>query len=118
MSFSYTPIATDRDRMRFHLGDTDEASAKFSDEELDGALVEFVDYQSATLACIRSMIARLAQPDFKADWLDVKLSSAVATWKSLLATKSAEFGLTNGRAFGSGVTNVVRSDSDMTSWDD
>lgn len=117
MTFTYTPISTDRDRMRFHLGDTDADSAKFSDEELDGVLVEYVDYKPAVLACIRSMIARMAQPDFKADWLDVKPSTAVAAWQALLALKAGEFGLSSGRSFGSGVTNVIRADSDMGAWD-
>lgn len=116
MTFSYTPIATDADRVRFHLGDTDPAAAKFSDEEIAGVLAEFGTYQKAVLACIRNLITRLSQPDFKADWLQVTNGSAITSWRKLYDEKSAEFGLTVGRSSTSGVTNVVRGDSDMTSW--
>lgn len=116
MSFTYTPIATDADRVRFHLGDTDPAAAKFSDEEIAGVLAEFGTYQKAVLACIRNLITRLSQPDFKADWLQVTNGSAITSWRKLYDEKAGEFGLVTGRSFTSGVTNVVRADSDMTEW--
>lgn len=117
MTFSYTlPFATDTDRVRFHLGDTDATAVKFSDEEIAAVLTEAGDYKAAVLMCIRNLIARLSQPDFKADWLQVSGADAVASWRKLYAEKAGEFGLASGRTMGSGVTHVVRGDSDMTGW--
>jgi enterochelin esterase-like enzyme len=111
VTFTYSPISTDRDRVRFHLGDTDASAPKFSDEEIDAVIVECDGHwKPATLACIRNLIARLSQPDFKADWLQVTSGDAIASWRRLYSEKSAEFGLTSGRSFTSGVTNVTRSD--------
>jgi enterochelin esterase-like enzyme len=111
MTFTYSPIATDRDRVRFHLGDTDASAPKFSDEEIDGVLVECDGkYKQAVLACIRNLVARLSQPDFKADWLQVTSGDAIASWRTLYSEKAGEFGLAAGRSFTSGVTNVTRSD--------
>jgi hypothetical protein len=111
VTFTFNPIATDRDRVRFHLGDTDASASKFSDEEIDGVLAECDgSYRLATLACIRNLIARLSQPDFKADWLQVTNGAAIASWRKLYAEKADEFGLTSGRSFTSGVTNLTRSD--------
>lgn len=118
MTFTYSPFSTDRDRVRFHLGDTDAAAPKFSDEEIDGVLGECDgSYQRATLACIRNIIARLSVSDFKADWLQVNNGTALTSWRRLYGEKESEFGLSTGRTFSSGVTNVVRGDSDMTSWE-
>jgi hypothetical protein len=117
VTFTYAAFATDRDRVRFHLGDTDASAPKFSDEEIDGVLAECDgSYKRATLACIRNLIARLSQPDFKADWLSVTNGAALASWRRLYSEKADEFGLAAGRVTTSGVTHVVRADSDMTGW--
>lgn len=117
MTFSYSPFATDRDRIRFHLGDTDAPAAKFSDEEIDAVLSEKGgDYKLAVLALIRNLIARLSAPDFKADWLQVSNGAALTSWRKLYAEKADEFGLSTGRTFASSATHVVRGDSDMTGW--
>lgn len=112
MSFSYTPFASNLDRVRFHLGDVDSAAARFQDEEIAATIVEYGDVQSATLALIQSMIARLSVPDFTADWLKVDSGSARAAYVQLLAAKRAEFGQRLSLSVGN--VHAYRADSGAT----
>jgi hypothetical protein len=112
MSFSYTPFATNLDKVRFHLGDVDEQSARYQDEEIAGALGEYGDVPTATIALIQSLIARLSVPDFKADWLQVDHSSARQAYVSLLAQKRAEFG--QRLSMSTATVHAYRVDSDAT----
>lgn len=96
MTYTYAPATggafTDRDRVRFHIGDTDPNAVKFTDEEIAAILTEAGDYQAATLACIRNLIAKLSIPDFQADWLKVDSSTARKGYLDLLDLKEDEFG--------------------------
>lgn len=53
MTFSYTdPSANSADKVRFLLGDTDEGTALFSDEEIGAVLSEFPDpYETTVVMC-------------------------------------------------------------------
>lgn len=94
MTFSYSPFTADKDRVRFHLGDTDSSAAKFTDEEITAIVTEQGTWQKAVVACLENLIARLSStPDFRADWLQVSIGSAVAGYQSLLKTKRREFGI-------------------------
>lgn len=113
MSYSYTlPFADDSDRVRFHLGDTEEASARFSDEEIAAVLAEYGSYQTAVIALLQNLIAKLAAtPDFQADWLSMDSSRSVAGYKELLAEKRRQFGISAVRGTSKA---VYRSDSLQT----
>lgn len=113
MTFTYdlTNGFSDAERVRFHLGDTDAAAAKFSDEEIAAIITEAGSWQDAVIACIQNLIARLSVPDFKADWLQVTASKAREGYESLLEIKEKDFGL---GGIASGVTHVYRADSDAT----
>lgn len=109
MTFTYELTSvTDITRVRFHLGDTTEATAIFSDEEITFAISEATTWQRAVIACIRSVMARLAaEPDMQADWLKVDWRRAADNWKLLLSEKSQEFGVGRARA-SSGGNHVYR----------
>lgn len=96
MAFTYTPSATPSDitRVRYHIGDTAEATAIFSDEEITMVIAEAGSWQGAVLSCIRSIIARIsAEPNFTADWLRVDYATALAGYQKLIALKAAELGV-------------------------
>ena len=94
MTFTYTPAAaTDSTRVRFHTGDTVEAEAYLSDEEITFLLAEESSWQRATISAIKFIIAKLSKPNFKADWLQVDHASARKGFESLLQQKRQEFGI-------------------------
>jgi len=95
MTFTYTPgSVTDITRVRFHIGDTEEDAAIFSDEEIQMVITEEGTYQKAVVECLTTIIAKLsAEPDMKADWLSVSLGRSVDGFKALLAEKRRKFNL-------------------------
>lgn len=113
MTFTYTPgTPTDVTRVRFHLGDTVEAAAQFTDEEITFAINESGSWQQAVIVLLQSLMARLsADGDFQADWLRVDSSRSVASLRALLSEKRRQFGIgaVRGRA-----RAVYRSDSGQT----
>lgn len=95
MAFTYTPgTPTDITRVRYHIGDTDEQIAIFTDEEIQFILNEQSSVGAAVVSLINSIIARLsATPDFTADWLRVDAGRSLDGYRMLLAEKRREFGL-------------------------
>lgn len=95
MSFSYDLVTpTDVTRVRRHISDTEEATAIYSDEEISFILSEEGTVAKAVIACIKQVIAKLAaEPNMKADWLQIDWATAITAWKGLLAEKKQEFGL-------------------------
>lgn len=113
MTFTYTPAAaTDITRVRFHVGDTVEDAAIFSDEEIQFVIDEESTWQKAVIECLTTIIAKLsAEPDMKADWLSVSLGRSVKGYQSLLTAKRRKFGLP---AVTGGTVATYRSDSLQT----
>lgn len=94
MTFTYTLPFNDISRVRFHLADTTSATAMFSDEEIQAVLNETGAYKLAVIHLLENRIALLLrEPDFKADWLQVTTSAAIAGLQALVAQKRQEFGL-------------------------
>lgn len=111
MTFTYD-LATPNDitRVRSHISDTVEATAIYSDEEINFFLSEEGSVAKTVIRCIRQVIAKLAaEPNMKADWLQVDWATAQAAWKTLLAEKKSEFGL--GWQSSSGGQHSYRPDS-------
>ena len=110
MTFTYdlgTP--TDITRVRYAVRDTVEATALFSDEEIQFVLDETGSVQSAVVSLLRSKIGELAnEDDFRADWLQMDSSKRLAALKALLVEKLNEYGLSSGTA---GVVHRYRPDS-------
>ncbi|TXH45974.1 MAG: hypothetical protein E6Q97_30530 [Desulfurellales bacterium] len=113
MTFSYVAFATDKDRVRFHLADTDASAPKFSDEDIAAAITEYGGYKPAVIGFIKYQIMLLSStPDFTADWLKVSSSSAIASLRKLLDEKLEEFEIVSGSINTDGV-HVYRYDSDQ-----
>jgi hypothetical protein len=113
VTFTYAPLVTDRDKVRFHIGDTDESAPIFSDEEIVAIISMAGGWQEATIACLRHVIARLAaSPSFTADWLKVDTASAISAYTRLLNSLLEEFDLNTESGLEVGVTYVYRADSD------
>lgn len=113
MSFTYTEDLTiERDFVRFHTGDVVEAESLLSDALITSLVATAGSKEKAVIAAIQHKIARLSDPNFKADWLEVDNKSAVASLMALLALKRAELGVS--RITGS-VVHVYRADSAQTS---
>jgi len=116
MTFTFDPSNgfSDLERVRFWLGDTESAKAKFSDEEISAVLADSETWQTAALALLDSLIARLSgQTDFKADWLEVKVSQAVAQLTALKVrlALARQVGSSVGVSISGGGVNVYRADS-------
>lgn len=78
MTATYTPFATDKDRVRFYTGDTDVTAAMNSDETITAAITEFGGYQLASIELLGGLITALAfDPNFKADWLQVDVTETI-----------------------------------------
>lgn len=113
MTFTYTPGSpTDITRVRFHSGDTVEAAAFHSDEEIDFMIDEAGSWQAATILAIESILLKFAsEPDLKADWLTVTLKRSQEGYEALLTQKRQRFGIAarSGRSIA-----TYRSDSLQT----
>lgn len=110
MTFTYDlSTVTDLTRVRYHIRDTVEASALFSDEEINFVLSEKGSVQTAVISLLRAKIGELAnEDDFRADWLQVDASKRIAALKALLNEKLNEFDLSSGTT---GVVHRYRPDS-------
>lgn len=110
MSFSYSPSASpsDKDRVRFHCGDTTEGENFLSDEEITMILAEAGSWQRAVISGIRYIIAKLSKPNFQADWLTVNHTEARKGYEKLLGEKQRELGVA---ALTASAVSVHRSDS-------
>lgn len=111
MTFTYNLVTpNDITRVRSHISDTVQATALYSDEEITFFLSEEGSVAKTVIRCIRQVIAKLAaEPNMKADWLQVDWATGLAAWKSLLAEKKSEFGL--GWQLTSGGEHSFRPDS-------
>jgi hypothetical protein len=100
---------TDLTRVRYHVRDTVESTALFSDEEINFVLDEESSVQNAVISLLRAKIGELAnEDDFKADWLQVDSSKRLAALNALLQQKLDEFEVSSGTA---GVVHRYRPDS-------
>lgn len=113
MTFTYTPATPDDiTRVRFHTGDTVEAAAFHSDEEIEFMISEAVTWKPAVIMALESIILKFAtEPDLKADWLSVTLGRSQAGYEEMYKKKLADFGI--GRRTGRAVA-TYRSDSLQT----
>lgn len=118
MTFTYDLDSFgDLERVRFHINDTVEADARFSDEEITAIITEEGDWQQAVISLLENLIAKLSQPNFKADWLTVDNDVARKGYETLLAIKQAKFGVVTGRIITGSSRRVYRKDSNLTSKD-
>jgi hypothetical protein len=112
MTFTYdVSLSTDLALVRFHIGDTDANAYFLEDATITALLTSETSVGGAVIASIRHILARLSQPNFKADWLQVDLASARKGYQALLDVKQQEFGLS---AITTTIRRVYRADSTAT----
>lgn len=117
MTFSYNPaIVSDRDLVRFHIGDVHEDGSYLPDETID-YLVTTHGMAGAVIRAIDFIITQLSQPNFKLDWLSVTNSEARAGFEKLKHEKEQELGISSGAIATSTVSLPYRADSYMTTSD-
>jgi len=97
MTFTYTVSDTPSDltKVRYYIGDTDSATAMFTDEEVSMVLsIESDDVGAAVISLIETAMAKLAkEPDLQADWLKVDWRRSADNWATLLGKMKERFGL-------------------------
>lgn len=96
MTFTYTPSATPTDLtlIRFHIQDTVEAYAIFSDEEIEMILAVQGSIGKTVVSLIQGIIQKLSfEPDMTADWLTISWRRSSDAWKLMLDEKKKEFGV-------------------------
>jgi hypothetical protein len=111
MTTTYTvPFASDVDRVRFHIADTNVSGAIFSNEEISAAISEAGDWRNAVILLLNGMITRIAtNPNMTAAWLNVDGGVALAHYTHLLISKRREFGLAG---IAADAVQQVRADAD------
>ncbi len=115
MAFTYTisTTPTDLTLVRYHTGDTDDATAMWQDDEINMVLAVEGSVAAAVISLIKSAITKLArEPDMQADWLKIDWRRSADNWKALLNEKKEEFGL--GWTMTSEALHTWRPDSHLT----
>lgn len=112
MAFTYLgDLSTDLDKVRFHLGDTDESGYWLEDATITALLSSEGSVGGAVVAGIRYILRKLSQPNFKADWLQVDNASARKGWEAALKEAQKTFGIS---ALSARAVHVYRADSRQT----
>jgi len=96
MTFTFAPSASPDTvtTIRYHVGDTDRDTAMWDDETIAMVYALESSIGGAVISLIKQARLRLAaEPDMKADWLQVDWRRSDAAWKDMLAEKKQEFGL-------------------------
>ena len=99
MAFNYLgTLATDRDQVRFHLGDVTEeagprpADGNFTDAEIDGLITAGGSWQQAVAAGFERLATEWTRfPSFKADGLSLNRSDIAKGYRDQAAQWRAEF---------------------------
>ncbi len=112
MTFTYaiSTTPTDLTLVRYHTGDTVSSVAMWQDDEINMVLAVEGSVGKAVISLIKNARIKLAaEPDMKADWLQVDWRRSDQTWKDMLTEKKREFGL--GATIDSGGSHAYRPDT-------
>ncbi len=109
MTFTWLgTLATDLDKVRFHLGDTSSDGYWLPDETITALVASEGSVGGAVIAGLKYILTQLSRPDFRADWLQVSNAEARKGYEMLLSEKRREFGVA---AISATVTHMYRADS-------
>lgn len=118
MAITYAgTLATDLDRVRFHLGDTDTATSKgpkpadgqFTDNELNGLISVEGSWQRAVAAGFEALASLWARHvDFDAGGMSASQSQIAAQYRQSALEWRTKYGV--GSSGGSGSRAVTRAD--------
>jgi hypothetical protein len=88
-------LPTDRDRIRYEIGDIDTTQMFLEDETIDAILVAFGnDVGKSVVSCARAIAAQLRRPDFRVDWMQVSDQvEAASAYDRLADQKETEWGV-------------------------
>jgi len=119
MSWTYSgdPSGSDRDEVRFLVGDTDTSDQQLSDEEIAYLLTEYTNPRVAAVAAVKAIIAKYARLVTKeVGDLRLQYSDRLANYKNLLVTLEKETAFSTVVPYAGGISksdkDSVRDDSD------
>lgn len=118
MTFSYsTSLATNKDKVRFRIGDTDSNRELLSDEEIDAVLTAKPSVLPASMECVEAILAKIARDiDRNAAGISSSRSQAFTHYKDLLIKLGREM-LTESEMFVGGLSKSAKrgfeADSDF-----
>lgn len=122
MSWTYSknPLSSDRDAVRFKIGDTNSDDQQLSNEEITYLLTTYTSVEKAAVEAARTLIAKYARlVDKTVGDLSISYSQRLAAYKDLLTTLETGM-LTSGALvaapYAGGLTHsdkqLLRDDSD------
>lgn len=96
MTFTFgSDLTDDLDWLRFKTGDTAADEAYLTDELITSLLAVSASKEAAAVAAVGYILTQFSKPDFKADWLEIKRSTARAGFEKVLARLEAEVGISD-----------------------
>ncbi len=110
MTVTYS-LSTTIGKIRLNINDTDTANPKLTDEEIQYCIDEKTTVGASSVMALGLLMAKLADPNFQADWLQVDNASAFKSLSSLRLLLCQSYGvpsLTTSSVF------VYRADSKQT----
>lgn len=112
MTFSYnTNLAEDRDWVRFKTGDTNEAAALLSDEEIGALLTTYADVTLTSAYAVEAILAKLARDVDRSNLgMSGTRSQKTQHYQDLLKTLRAQAGL-SGEVFAGGQSIADKDDN-------
>ena len=109
MAFTYsTSLTTNRDKVRFRIGDTDSNRALLSDEEIDAVLSSKPAVLPSAIECVEAILAKIARDiDRNAAGITSSRSQAFNHYNDLLRKLRMEM-LTESEMFVGGLSKATR----------
>ena len=93
MTTSFAPaLTTEKDWLRFHIGDIGPDGWYLQDETITALITEY-GLNTAVIRAIYFIITQLSQPNFRLDWMSVDNASAIDGFMKLLKIKALELGV-------------------------
>src|SRR5690606_25432890 len=116
-TYSGDPSSTDRDAVRFLIGDTDTDDPQVSDEEIDYLLTSHGSVNAAALGAARAILARYSRlVDKSVGDLRLSYSQRVSGYKTLVASLQQRVAMAVATPFAGGLSKSqkesVEDDSD------
>jgi len=111
MTYTFDPaLTTEKDFVRFHIGDTSSEGHYLEDETIQALLLSST-MEEVVIQSIRYVLTQLSQPNFTQDWLSVDLKTAREGFEKLLKEKAKELGVSTGATATSSISLPRRADS-------
>lgn len=111
MTVTFDPtLATEKDQVRFHIGDTSPDGAYIQDETIEYLLTTYGSVGGAVVSGIRYIITQLSKPNFRLDWMQVTNDEARKGYEAMLTEKQQEFGI-GGAVATVNISQTHRADS-------